>query len=43
MLTLEQVREILTVKGSLVYALVRSGELRAAAVRWPRYLAGEKR
>jgi excisionase family DNA binding protein len=30
MLTLEQVQEILNVKSSLVYALVRSGELPAA-------------
>ena len=30
MLTLEQVQEILNVKSPLVYALVRSGELRAA-------------
>ncbi len=30
MLTLEQVQEILNVKAPLVYALVRSGELRAA-------------
>ena len=30
MLTLEQVKEILNVKSSLVYALVRSGELSAA-------------
>ncbi|WP_353713515.1 helix-turn-helix domain-containing protein [Arthrobacter sp. K5] len=30
MLTLEQVQEILNVKSSLVYALVRNGELRAA-------------
>lgn len=30
MLTLEQVQEILNVRSPLVYALVRSGELRAA-------------
>ncbi|MCU1532965.1 MAG: DNA-binding protein excisionase family [Arthrobacter sp.] len=30
MLSLEQVKEILNVTSSLVYALVRSGELRAA-------------
>lgn len=29
MLTLEQVQEILNVKGALVYSLVRSGELPA--------------
>ncbi|MBT2523238.1 helix-turn-helix domain-containing protein [Arthrobacter sp. ISL-28] len=39
MLTLEQVQEILNVKGPLVYALVRSGELRAAQFGGRGYLA----
>ncbi|HEY3574765.1 MAG TPA: helix-turn-helix domain-containing protein [Arthrobacter sp.] len=39
MLTLEQVQEILNVKSSLVYALVRSGELRAAQFGGRGYLA----
>ena len=43
MLSLEQVQEILNVKAPLVYALVRSGELRAAQFDGRGYLAGTGR
>lgn len=39
MLTLEQVQEVLNVKGSLVYSLVRSGELPAGQFGGRGYLA----
>ena len=47
MLTLEQVQEILNVKGALVYSLVRSGELPAGQFggkrpRWSRGLSGRR-
>lgn len=43
MLTLEQIQEILNVRSPLVYALVRSGELRAAQFGGPGCVAGPGR